>query len=53
MEQFKLSSNKLKALGVQVTRLRQQIRASVERDQIHQAVDQETSLKEVQSLATR
>jgi len=53
LEHFKLSANKLKALGVQVTRLRQQIRASVERDQIHQAVDQETSLKEVQSLATR
>ncbi len=53
LEKYRLSSNKLKTIGVQVTRLRLQIRKEVERDQIHQAVEQETSLEEVQKIAGR
>ena len=40
LEKYKLSDNKLKTIGVQATRLRSQIRKEVERDQIHQAVEQ-------------
>ena len=44
LEQFRLPASKLKALGVQVTRLRKHIRAEVEKDLIHRAVELETSL---------
>jgi len=40
LEKYRLSNNKLKTIGVQATRLRLQIRKEVERDQIHQAVEQ-------------
>jgi len=47
LEKFRLPENKLKKLGVQATDLRKKIKLDVERDQIHQAVDQQISLKEV------
>ena len=53
LEKFRLPDNKLKALGIQATRLRKRIKLEVEKDQIHQAVDQQISLKEVQKLASK
>ncbi len=53
LEKFKLSNNRLKTIGVQVTKLREVIRREVERDHIHQAVEQQTSLKEVQKLGSK
>jgi len=51
LEKYTISSNKMKSLGVQATRLRSQIITEVERLQIHQAVEQDQSLQEVKKLS--
>jgi hypothetical protein len=53
LEKFKVPEKRLKALGVQATQLRGIIRREVERDQIHQAIEQQTSLKAVQKLGSK
>ena len=52
LEKYKISESKLKSIGVQATRLRQQIQKDVERDQINQSIEQDQNIEEVKKLST-